>query len=60
MCHNARVLDLFSYSFFKMCVSVLPEYMGVYHIMPGAFGNQKKMLDLLELELQMIVSCNGY
>jgi hypothetical protein len=36
-------------------ISVLPEYMCVYH-MPYAHKSQKRVSDFLELELQTVVS----
>ena len=36
------------------CMSI----MSVYICEPGTFGDQKRVLDLLKLELQIIVSCH--
>lgn len=40
---NLRFLDLF------MCMNVLPSYISVYCIMPGACGDQKRVSDPMEL-----------
>jgi hypothetical protein len=39
-----------------MCRNILSECISVYHSMPGAHGGQKRPLDPLELEAQMVVS----
>lgn len=39
-----------------MCLSALPTYMHVPHVC-SACGGQKRVLDPLELQLQMIVGC---
>lgn len=39
-----------------MCVTVLPVYMDVHHVMLGSYGGQKKASGPQELELQMFVS----
>ena len=40
-------------------MSVLPECVSVSICIPSACGGQKKALDPLELELQMVVSCHA-
>lgn len=53
MYHNAqlfRLIYLFTH-FFKMCASVLPELWMVSTYMPGALGDQVKVLGALELEV---------
>ena len=37
-------------------MSILLAYVCVHTCAPGSFGRQKRMLDLLDLELQIIVS----
>ena len=39
-----------------MCMNVLPACMFLYHMYAGAHGGQKRALDPLELELQIILS----
>jgi hypothetical protein len=41
-----------------MCVSIQPACVSVCYCMPGACGGQKRVLDALELELEMVVSCH--
>lgn len=40
-----------------MCASVLPELWMVTTYMPGALGDQVKVLGALELEVQVVASC---
>lgn len=40
-----------------MCVGILPTRVSVHHVHACAGGDQKRALDFLELELQMITSC---
>lgn len=41
--HWATHLSMFLFlSFIFMCMCVLPAFMSVYHMVPGALGNQKR------------------
>lgn len=39
-----------------MCMSVLPACMSVHHARVWCHGNQKRVMDLVELVLQVVVS----
>lgn len=43
-----------------MCIGGLIVYIFMYMCMPCASGGEKKGVDILEQELQMIVSCLAY
>ena len=42
--------------FFKFILRILHAYMPVYHFCASTHRGQKRMLDILELELQVVVS----
>jgi hypothetical protein len=49
--------SIFLFNFMHMSVS--SAYIYVHHVhMPGACGGQKRMLDPLDLELQMVDGCD--
>jgi hypothetical protein len=44
--------------FYITCLSIWLIGMSVYHMMPGALGDLERAPDLLEFELQMVLSCS--
>lgn len=47
---------LYLFLIYFMCVSVSPECMSVHHLWAGTHGDQKRVLNPLGLELQVVIS----
>lgn len=57
-CQEEYIWKMASGLIFILCVWPLSDCIYVHYMMAGAHGGQKRDLDLLELDLQIVMSCH--